>query len=73
MTEDQIERAILDLLANGRERKVAFVIAKMAENRASDDDLGSVEAAIKRLVASGKLEARGNVSSWRQSEVKLIT
>lgn len=72
MTERQIDRAILDLLANGRERKVAFVVAVLARARDSDDSV-RVEAAIRDLIAAGKVEARGDISEWRHSEIRLIS
>ncbi len=72
MNEQEIDQAIVDLLTGGRERKVAYVIAKVAEGRESDDELSRVEAAIRRLVAAGRLEACGDVSEWRHSEVRLI-
>ena len=72
MNEQQIDQAVVDLLADGRERKVAYVIAKVAEGRESDDELSRVETAIRRLVAAGRLEAWGDVSDWRQSEVRSL-
>jgi Protein of unknown function len=53
--------------------KVARVIAKSAEalGNESDETYGALEERIVELVAAGKLEAQGDLSNWRHSEVRL--
>jgi hypothetical protein len=55
--------------------KVAMVIARASEAQSSmvpgdDDDLKAFGQRIEALVASGALEARGDVTNWRHSEVR---
>ncbi len=57
-------------------RKVALVVSQAAERIGSDfaareDAYDLVARRIRALVADGRLAAQGDLSSWRQSEVRL--
>ena len=54
-------------------RKVAMVLAQTSYKLGwdSDDDLDRLAKRLEALVAEGQLEARGNLSRWRHSEVRL--
>ena len=73
-TDQEIEQLILNFLLTRTERKVALVIAKVAEAAGNSEEqfLFRVEAAIKRLTAMQALEARGDISIWRHGEIRLI-
>jgi hypothetical protein len=52
-----------------------MVIARASEAQSSvvsdhEDDLKTLGHRIEALVASGELEARGDVTNWRHSEVR---
>ena len=80
MNDDAIDQAILSMLsaANGRWRKVAMVIGRVAEGM--NDDLQDEDARydlvarrIGALVDDGRLEAQGDIRKWRFSEVRRPT
>ena len=57
-------------------RKVATIISQVADEsrcRGIDADEYAVAERIRILVEAEQLEAQGNLSIWRQSEVKLPT
>ncbi len=55
-----------------RWRKVALVLSLAAEKvgQDSDDALGQLAKRLEALVADGKVEAQGDLSRWRHSEVR---
>jgi len=55
--------------ANDRWQKVAKVMALVSE-RHHNTDFGAIETRIRTLVDGGKLEAKGNLSQWRFSEIR---
>ena len=71
MDTENIDDLVLTV-ASERWRKVAMVIALVAEkaNNCHDDFYSLVAHRIAELVASGKLEAVGDVSQWRYSEIR---
>jgi len=56
-----------------RWRKVAMVLALAARNLGweSNDEFDRLAKRLEALVANGQLEAQGNLSRWRRSEVRL--
>ena len=77
MIDDAIDEAILAMLsaANGRWRKVAMVIARVAEGIGNDlhnDDARYelVARRIEALVGDGRLVVQGDIKKWRFSEVR---
>jgi len=50
-------------------RKVAFIVASVGQ--ASDVPYDDIAARIAVLVQAGQLEARGDISKWRNSEIRL--
>jgi hypothetical protein len=76
MDDDAIDQAILCMLsaAEGRWRKVAMVIGRVAERMGNDDDdvrYALVARRIEALVDDGRLVAQGDLKKWRFSEVRL--
>lgn len=60
--------------ANGEWQKTALLISKMFEDPAFKGVEGlaaQIAARIQVLVDAGKLEAKGNLRRWRDSEVRL--
>jgi hypothetical protein len=77
MNDDAIDQAILSMLAvaGGRWRKVAMVIARVADQMGNDlpegdDRYDLVAQRIKALVLDGRLVAQGDIKKWRFSEVR---
>jgi hypothetical protein len=77
MKDDAIDQAILTMLsaANGRWRKVAMVIVRVAagmDNDSQDDDTryASIARRIEALVDEGRLVVQGDIKTWRFSEVR---
>ena len=68
---DEIDRVILSL-ADERWQKVAMIVAKSEEilGEMNDDGLNRVGDRVAALVEAGRLEAQGDVSRWRHSEVR---
>ena len=70
---DEIDRVILSL-AREKWQKVLMIVARSLDalGREMDDDgLHCVGQRVVALVQAGKLEAQGDVSRWRHSEVRL--
>jgi hypothetical protein len=77
VSDDAIDEAILSLLsaANGRWKKVAMVIVRVADamgydSPEGDDGYELVARRIEALVSEGRLVAQGNIKKWRFSEVR---
>lgn len=61
-------------LAGPHWQKSAMIIAKALERLAEAAPEGGAEAiarSLRHLVETGRLEARGDLSNWRSSEVRL--
>jgi hypothetical protein len=56
--------------ASNRWQKVAKIIALVSEHQSNTADIAAVETRIRALVKDGKLEAKGDLSQWRFSEVR---
>jgi hypothetical protein len=74
--DSQIDEAITACLAaaNGRWQKVAMVIVRATERLGLPDSPAGYDQVYKRievLVDDGRLMARGNISVWRHSELRL--
>jgi uncharacterized protein DUF3658 len=77
MNDDAIDQAIFSTLsvAEGRWRKVAMVISRVAEQMRNDlpegdDGYDLVAQRIEALVHDGRLVAQGDIKKWRFSEVR---
>jgi hypothetical protein len=75
MTSTEIDNAIL-AVAQTSWRKVAMIIVKAAKSLGPDlpdGDVGDdmVAERIEALVGAGRLVSQGDISRWRQSEVRL--
>jgi hypothetical protein len=77
MNDDVIDQAILSMLAvgGGRWRKVAMVIARVADQLGNDlpdgnDRYHLVAQRVEALVLAGRLAAQGDIKKWRFSEVR---
>ena len=77
MNEDAIDQAILSMLAlaRGRWRKVAMVIARVADQMGKDLPVGDdrydlVAQRVEALVLDGRLVVQGDIKKWRFSEVR---
>ena len=60
-------------ICDGRWRKVAFIVSRAAESANLQDKAWGYDAVAKRvraLVRKNRLEAVGNLWSWRYSEVR---
>lgn len=71
----EVDDAIL-ALAHRNWQKVAMIIAKVVHGRneqAEAEECEFVAGRVVALVKVGKLEAQGNLSDWRHSEVRLPT
>ena len=65
--------ALLLSTATGEWQKTALLISKVFEDPAFkgvDGLAAQIAARIQALVESGKLEAKGNLRRWRDSEVR---
>jgi hypothetical protein len=78
MSDQAIDERIVSMLStvNGRWRKVAMVVGKVAEAMGNDlpeGDEGYQQVArrIEVLVGEGRLVAQGDLKNWRFSEVRL--
>jgi len=72
MTPDDIDKLVL-ATAHPQWRKVALIVATVGMSL-SDESNGNYETVAARIVAlvkAGKLEAQGDLSEWRHSEVRL--
>ena len=72
-SEGDVDRLILSF-AQVQWRKVAMIISKVvgASGRGGDDaELHDVAERVRVLVDDGRLQARGDLSKWRHSEVRL--
>ena len=72
LLNEKIDRAIM-AAARPQFLKVARIIADVATDfgRRDDEFLERIAARIEALVASRGLEAAGDISKWRQSEIRL--
>ena len=77
MNNDAIDQAILLMLSatEGRWRKVAMVISRVADGMGNDLPEGDerydlVAQRIEALVGDGRLVAQGEIKKWRFSEVR---
>jgi len=74
MDDDQeLDKLILSL-AKPRWQKTAMVIAKTLQQLGagySDEPAGKVAKKVEQLVGSKRLEAQGDLSRWRSSEIRL--
>ena len=57
--------------ASDRWQKVAKIIAVVSERVGNGPHFDAIEARIRALVEDGKLQAEGDLSRWRHSEVRL--
>lgn len=78
MSDREIDEAILSRLSavNGRWRKVAMVIVRVAHVIGNDLAEGGegyelVARRLEALVTEGRLVAQGDINNWRFSEVRL--
>ena len=74
LSDRQIDEVILSV-TEASWRKVAFVIAKVADTIGSDLPEGDaaynfIAARVEILVRGGRLLARGEIKRWRHSEVR---
>jgi len=60
-------------LAASRWRKVAMIIAEVDQGTSSEVQVEQTAAEIGVLVEAGRLEARGDLTNWRTSEIRLPT
>jgi hypothetical protein len=70
---DDIDLLILSF-AQEQWRKVAMIMSQVVnarDCRGDDADWNEVAARIRALVKDGRLEAQGDLSKWRHSEVRL--
>jgi hypothetical protein len=56
---------------NGRWQKVAKIIRVVSERAADGTNFDAIAARIRALVDDGKLQAEGDLSRWRHSEIRL--
>jgi hypothetical protein len=71
---DALDRFILDAVGSSWQ-KVAMVVAsalteQYLEFPDSEDDAGFIASRVAQLVQAGQLEASGDISDWRFSEVR---
>jgi hypothetical protein len=64
-----LDAAILSF-AGERWQKVAKIIYLASDGAADGTDFDAIEARIRALVDDGKLEAKGDLSRWRFSEIR---
>jgi hypothetical protein len=80
MNDQAVDQAILSILsaAEGRWKKVAMVISRVANGMGKDlaegeDGYKRISQRIEVLVNEGRLIAQGNIKNWRSSEVRLAS
>jgi hypothetical protein len=79
VSDQLIDGAILSLLSvNGRWKKVAMVIVRVADAMGNDlpegdDGLELVARRIEGLVSEGRLVVQGDIKNWRFSEVRRLS
>ncbi len=66
---DMFDALILST-ANERWQKVAKIIGQVSDRVGDGPHFDAIAARIRALVDEGKLEAKGDVSRWRYSEVR---
>jgi hypothetical protein len=74
-SDDQVDALILSFV-QVQWRKVAMIIAKVVGacgGRGNDAELHHIAERIRALVEDRKLDAQGDLSRWRHSEVRLPT
>jgi hypothetical protein len=72
-SDDHIDDLILSVVS-GQWRKVAFIVSKVLRvyrNNAPETSEDTIAYRVRALVDDGKLEAQGNLSRMRHSEVRL--
>jgi hypothetical protein len=67
---DPLDALILSS-ASERWQKVARIIAVVSERAGDGTNFNAIAARICALVDDGKLQAKGDLSRWRYSEVRL--
>jgi hypothetical protein len=67
--KDTLDSLILSSVSD-RWQKVAKIMALVSERHSSTADFSAIEARIRVLTEDGKLEAKGDLSQWRFSEVR---
>ena len=77
-TDTQIDDAVIAFLAttNGRWRKVAMVYGRVTDALGAEFPDGEAghelfDRRMEALVSSGRLVAQGDITLWRNSEVRL--
>jgi len=75
MSDHAIDEAIFSVLSDGRWKKVAMLIVRVADAMGKDlpegdDGYELVAQRIGFLVSEGRLAAQGNIKNWRFSEVR---
>ena len=70
MSPDELDFEILTCVQQ-RWRKVAFVVASLGQSIPDAPDYDAIAVRIVVLVEAGKLEAKGDLTEWRHSEVRV--
>jgi hypothetical protein len=77
VSDHAIDEAILSLLSagNGRWKKVAMVISRVADAMGKDlpegdDGYEQIARRVEVLVCEGRLVLQGDIKNWRFSEVR---
>jgi hypothetical protein len=70
MSPDELDFRILTCVQQ-RWRKVALVVASLGQSILDAPDYDAIAARIVVLVEAGKLEAKGDFTEWRHSEVRV--
>ncbi len=68
---DMLDAIILSS-ASERWQKVAKIIAVVSDRAGDATNLDAIAGRIRILVGVGKLEAKGDLSRWRYSEVRRV-
>lgn len=68
---DELLDALILTCAIERLQKVAKIVAQVADRAGAGISFDSIAARIQTLVEEGKLEAKGDLSRWRYSEVRV--
>jgi len=70
--ESEIDQAVL-ARSEARWRKVAFIVASVSRDLDDDREVFSklIGDRIVGLVEAGRLEAQGDLTLWRHSEIRL--
>jgi hypothetical protein len=63
--------ALILSAASERWQKVARIIAVVSQRAGDGTNFDAIAARIRDLVDDGKLQAEGDLSRWRHSEVRL--